>query len=700
MSFLRAVTLLGAVALLCGPARAAVVLNELMYHAPDDLDALQFIELHNTAGEAVDLGGWKLTRGVRYQFPAGTMIEAGGYLVVCKDVKQFNQTYGLDALGPFEGSLSHNGEHVELTDARGGKVDAVQYGSRAPWPVAPDGYGASLERICPTAPADRSENWAPSRLRTGAPKPGGSPGKKNTTCAPRLPPSITDVTVTPAHAAAGEEVKVEATVRSPDGVGEVELRYRVAGPGQEGGEQALAMTKGAGGRCTATIPGQKADQIIRFFLRATDSRGGERVFPSVNEVRPALSVYVHDKFRPGKIPFGLVVNVGRTEFRAAQAGGGGWWGFGPPKPEPPPQGKSAYVHVDAKTGVPELFDFVTVNPRKGGVKVHFHKDRPLGDRTTINLIYEYMDRFVLAEPLAYELYRRAGNAPLRTEFVRTSIDGRPQGFHLLVEQPNRAFLRHNGLKADGNLYKLIWYGNGVVGQHEKKTNPHTGHDDLVKLVEQLGKTRGDEQWAVIKKHFDVEQVINYFAVNTLLSHWDGFFNNYFTYHDINGTGKWTIHPWDQDKTWGFHDGIRGYEVFTDMPITFGMAGDAPPGKPRGGAPAFFGGGPIWWRGPGHFSGPLLANPTFRKLFLARTKELLEKVYTEEVFFPLIKELGERIEEEVKLRAEVRREDPKAAVQHLNRNLESLREHLTKRRKFLLDQDEIKKAGKFDRAELK
>ena len=126
----------------------------------------------------------------------------------------------------------------------------------------------------------------------------------------------------------------------------------------------------------------------------------------------------------------------------------------------------------------------------------------------------------------------------------------------------------------------------------------------------------------------------------LLSNWDGFFNNHFVYHDVHGSGKWTMYPWDHDKTWGAHDGIRGYEVFFDMPLTFGMAGDLPPGWPKGQPPpAFFGAGPIWWRPGGNFSKPLLANPDFRKLFVARTKELLEKVYTEDVMFPKIKALA-------------------------------------------------------------
>src|SRR6266700_1495174 len=97
--------------------------------------------------------------------------------------------------------------------------------------------------------------------------------------------------------------------------------------------------------------------------------------------------------------------------------------------------------------------------------------------------------------------------------------------------------------------------------------------------------------------------------------------------------------------------------------------------------------------------PLLANPRFRKLFLARTRELLETVYSEEVFFPLVRQTGERLRDEVKVRAELQRQDPRWAAEHLRRNLDSLREHLTRWRKFLLDQPEIQKAGKFDRSEL-
>jgi hypothetical protein len=681
-------------------APAGVVVNEILYHAPDHLDELQFVELHNPGDKSVDLAGWKLAGGAKYTFPAGTTLDSDGYLVVCKNLKEFRKYYGFDAAGQFEGSLKHGNDQVTLLDAAGKKIDSVRYRSRAPWPLGADGCSSSLERICPTSAATGPENWAPSPPVAAPRRTFGTPGKKNANYAAQLPPAVTNVTFTPAHASPEQAIQVEAEVKSPAGVRSVELLYRLCGSGYEKAEQALPMSKSPKGRYAASIPAQRAGQIVRFRVKATDAKGGERVYPNANEVRPALSVYVHDTFKTGKIPFGLIVHVGRAEFQAAQRGAG-FRGYAmPPGPTPPVRGNCAFVWVDQKTGVPTLFDFLSITPRSGGRKVRFHKDRPLNDMTTINLIYEYMDRFVLAEPLAYEVYRKAGNVACRTDFVRTWVDGQPIGFQLLIEQPNKAFLRYNKLRTDGNLYKCQWFGRDLASSHELKTHTKPGHEDLAKLITALSKTRGEAQWELIKKNFDVEQVINYFAVNMVLSHWDGFFNNYFTYYDHRGSGKWTMYPWDQDKTWGFHDGLRGYDIFFDMPITFGMQGDVPPGYPKFLPPPSGFGFNAWWRPGGVFSKPLLANPRFRKLFLARTKEILEKVYTEEVMFPLIKAVEERLDEEVQVRGKLMGMDARQSREHLKRNLDALREHLKKRRDFLLAQDEIKKAGAFDRSELK
>jgi hypothetical protein len=325
-----------------------------------------------------------------------------------------------------------------------------------------------------------------------------------------------------------------------------------------------------------------------------------------------------------------------------------------------------------------------------GFKVFLHKDRPLNGMTAVNLVLEGTEWQLLAEHLAYEVYRRAGSPAPWSDFARVWVDGRLSGYHLVVERPNRSFLRRHERDDRGNLYKLLWYGDDLVQQHDKKTNTQAGHEDLLEVVQQLQRTTGDEQWKLIQERFNVEQVATYFAVNTVLSHWDGFFNNYYTYHDAKGTKKWEMYPWDQDKTWGYHDSLMPNEVFFDMPLTFGMIGDRPPAAgPGEGGFGPWGSGPEWWRPPGHFSGPLLANPHFRRVYLAKVRDILERVYTPEVFFPLIDATAARLKEDVLIRARARGEDAATGMRTLAQSLEQFKAHIQKRRAFLLAQPELR-----------
>ena len=102
---------------------------------------------------------------------------------------------------------------------------------------------------------------------------------------------------------------------------------------------------------------------------------------------------------------------------------------------------------------------------------------------------------------------------------------------------------------------------------------------------------------------------------------------------------------------------------------------------------------MWWREGGHFSRPLLANSQFRKVFLARTKEILERIYTKEVYFPLIETMARNLEEDVRLRAEATGRAADSGTQELARNVELLKTHLVKRREFLLHQEELRTPAK-------
>jgi hypothetical protein len=693
------------VLLCCAAARAGVVINEIFYHAPNSLEDVQWIELYNTADQPTDLSNWTLDKGRLFTFPQGTNIAAHGYLVVARNVDSFRLHYRLAAVGPLKEPLKKSGARIQLLDAQGNQADVIQYKDRRPWPISADGYSTSLERICPTAPGDIPENWAASPFPPASPKPMGTPGKQNATFSATLPPIIANVIGATNDAAADEPLPVDADVKDT-GLKEVSLIYRIVTKGMEGPESTLPMTKDpATGHFRAAIPGQNANTLVRYRIKAINDAGTQRLYPADNDLRPTLSVYVHDKWPASQIPLGFIIHVRPAQPNPAAPGqrrtggimnrffGGGNDGPGP-REQHPPRGTSAFVYVDQKTGKTTLFDYVNVVPRDNnrGYKVHFDKDQTLNGMSVVSIIFEGSERFLLHEALAYDVYRRAGNAACLTDFMRLSVDGRMVGYHLMIEQPNSAFLRRNNVHDGGNMYKIRWFGNGIVGQHDKKTNTQTGHDDLLAVVQKLQNTRGDEQWQVIQDNFNVNEVATYFAVNMVLSHWDGYFNNYYCYDDIKGTKKWEIYPWDQDKTWGYHDGI-GDNIFFDMPLTFGMEGDRPPG---GGGGGFFGGGfnaGGWWRPGGYFSRPLLANPQFRKIFIKRVKELLDTVYTKENYFPLIDETAARLKEDVALRAKANGSDPQWGLQSLDRHVELLKTHLLKRREFLLAQEELKNPDK-------
>jgi len=656
--------------LLPTPARAAdtdVVINEIMYHAPLDLEELQYIELFNRGSAEVDLSGWGFTKGIKFTFPDKTRLAAGGYLVVCRKAEMVRANYGREVpvVGEFSGKLSHHGEKIELCNSAGRVVDSVKYKNSEPWPIGPDGHSASLERICPFVSGDDPANWAGSVLPAFE-KPAGTPGRRNSNFSTNLPPVISKTqSSTPQPA---QPTTITAQVADLGGVKEVSLLWRIARSGGETTETAVPMQRTAGdehtGTYQGTIPGQSPGKLVRWRVKAVNSMGTMRIAPSRNEPRPAYSYSTYVNTNTARIAFAYVLNVAPAQSKDETTV---WNGRAFQVPTDPTRGNAAFIYAPPGGKEVVTFDYVHVRPRKGGFKAHFLKDQPFKGMTGINVIFENSPRWLLSEPMAYELYRLAGVPACLTEHVRTWEDGRPLGYRLLIEQPNKGFLTRNQRDDHGYLYKVNYWEQGLVGQHGKRTRRATTHDDLVALHRGLTGKSGAAQWDFIRQKFNVEEFTGYYAVNMCIQNWDGFFNNYYLYHDSEDTRKWEIYPWDEDKTWGDYDGASpSYDWYT-MPLTFGMNDGS----------AHFGmgfGGNGWWRPPGWFSGPLLANLEFRRAFLTRLKEICEQSFTEEKMLPLIDAMEHRLEPEI----------PAGSLDRFHRHIQSLRNQVKYRRKFILE----------------
>ena len=659
-------------------AKGAVVINEIMYRPPGDLDQLQYVELFNTGGAEVDLSGWSFTSGVKFRFPAGKKLAGQGFLVVCRDSAAFKQHYteAVALAGQFEGHLSHGRERLELSDADHNVVDSVKYSDSAPWPLAPDGHSASLERICPFAAGNDASNWAASTLPE-IEKPKGTPGWRNDSFSPTPLPVVSSVSTTPEFPVPGQPVVIRAEVAAAEGIDSVTLWWRAVSPSTPKGETALAMTRIDGdehrGRYGAKIPAQPEGMLVRYRIEAKSAQGATRNSPGANELRTAWSYSTFVNHNTAQVPVGYLWHLGET-FSTRNASR-----FGEEKP-PQPRGADAFIYMPPGGGKVQTFDFVQAPQRSGGYKVHFLKDATLRGMTGINLIFESSPRWVLAEPLAYEVYRLAGVPAEMTEHIRLSVDGHEVGYRLLIEQPNKSFLRQRQRDTSGNLYKLLWYGNGIVGQYEKKTNLTSTHEDLLAAIAGLNQTNPVERWVYIQANFNTAEFASYYAVNMCIQNWDGFHNNYFVYHDTGGTGRWEIYPWDEDKTWGDYDGgPRNFDWYA-LPLNYGMNGSVRP--PSGGGS---GSGPFagWWRSPGSIAGPMLADPSFRQQFLARLRVVATTGFTEEKIFPLIDAMEKRLEPEIASSAQLSNAAAAPALTRFHADIQSFRNQVRNRRKFIL-----------------
>ncbi len=662
-----------------------LVINEIFYNAPDDLK-LEFIELYHSGTEPAEVSGWTLAdeKGTLYTFPDKSSLAPGSFTVVSSEPALFEESYGFPPAGTMAHRLGNGGDTVMLQDATGKVIENVTYDDTLPWPVIADGMSASLERLCPSAASGLVSSWAPSLTSTHAhTTPGGTPGKANTSATPTEPPRVLTVSDTPTRVDLGQTLPLRVDI-DPDGpaVSQIDVVSTfVTGSGIS--EERRHSMKGKGTTYQATLPAATAEGIIRFAYILTGQDGAVRRVPHAHALRPMFSVYARDPIKVGTIP-AVTFLFPEKDVTAPQRY------FRGPQADYPAQGSDAVVITDEETKKTILFDFIHITPRSQGYKVRLHKDRLWRNMSTINVLTIFAMRHSLCESLAFELHRRAGVPASWADYFQLQIDGRARGIHLAFEQPNKAFLRRHGLDDDGNLYKAIWQGNHqpsaraypnqrgrspiVIGRHEKKTNVHEDYQDLIDLTESLK----------MGKPLDPpEAIIHYFAANALLSYWDGFHNNYFLYHEVSkDTDKWWMFPWDQDKTWGFHDGIHDDTVFSDLPLEAGMQGYLPPGI-QGPDDQYFHAiglpGAPWYRYGGEISRPVLAHPETRILFLKRIRELATTVFTEEAFGPEIDRLEKRLLPEANPRLQP----------EIKKTLALFRTYLRERRQFVLRQPEIR-----------
>lgn len=141
-----------------------IVINEIMFDPPSGHVKGEYVELTNKGGATVDLSGWRFSKGIDFDFPAGVTLAPGAFLVVANDPAWMTATYGggVRVLGPVSGTLRNGGERIRLEDANQNLADTVIYNSGGQWPTGPDGMGNSLELMHPAMDNSQASAWRAS----------------------------------------------------------------------------------------------------------------------------------------------------------------------------------------------------------------------------------------------------------------------------------------------------------------------------------------------------------------------------------------------------------------------------------------------------------------------------------------------------------------------------------------------------------
>ena len=154
-----------------------LVLSKIHYNPATAGGLEEFVELLNISAVNVDLTNVRFTMGIEFAFPLGYILAPGARVLLVRDLAAFTAAYPGVPAGQIAGvfanatSLNNGGEQLQLLGTGDVVLRDFSYDDAAPWPVTPDGLGASLVLKRPEKNPDHSlaANWRASGAYGGAP---------------------------------------------------------------------------------------------------------------------------------------------------------------------------------------------------------------------------------------------------------------------------------------------------------------------------------------------------------------------------------------------------------------------------------------------------------------------------------------------------------------------------------------------------
>lgn len=244
------------------------------------------------------------------------------------------------------------------------------------------------------------------------------------------------------------------------------------------------------------------------------------------------------------------------------------------------------------------------------LKVRLSKDKRklMGGLDKLTLNNNKQDRALSSQYLSYRLFKAAGLPAPRTCLAKVSVNGNSIGVYTHVESVDELFVKRHFGSDTGNLYEGVFptdFFDDRLQRFSIKTNKKGNQLDDLKAVAAILAKPGDDSVEQLGKLIDLDEFVKFWAIESLISFWDGYSsnqNNYYLYHDPRDNRLHFI-PWG-----------------TDMTL-------APPFFPGAGGGG--GGGVKSVMTKGQLSYHLNQNEEFRKKYDATLRKLLDTIWKED-----------------------------------------------------------------------
>ncbi len=184
----------------------------------------------------------------------------------------------------------------------------------------------------------------------------------------------------------------------------------------------------------------------------------------------------------------------------------------------------------------------------------FVPGRKIAGHGELKLHNNRQDPAQIRQLLAYKVFAAAKAPAPRCGLARVTVNGQNLGIYSLIEPIDEAFLDRHFSNSTGNLYEaaISDFRPGWTDTFEQKNNKDKPTRKRLESIAATLQMDDDHLLPALEKLLDVDAFIRFWAVESLLNHWDGFAgnqNNAFVYEDAN-SGRLRFIAWGADATFG------------------------------------------------------------------------------------------------------------------------------------------------------